>query len=71
MNWINQYSAYDRVPTYTATTTWSGWSTLNQKCLTCRHFFVKASAPVCECASRTVSHTEHGIKCLSYKKVDE
>ena len=36
MNWINQYSAYDRVP---------------------------------ECASRTVGHTEHGIKCLSYKEV--
>jgi len=64
--WFEQYTAYAPIRTTTTATTWGGWRAISLKCLGCKHHFLRGTASMCACASRTLVRTEHGDECASY-----
>lgn len=64
--WFEQYTAYAPIRTTTTATTWGGRRAINLKCLGCKHHFLRGTAGMCACASRTLVRNEYGDACASY-----
>lgn len=65
---FEKYTAYQPVHTTMTTATWSGWRTVNPRCLGCANAVMRGATLACMCASRTLRHGPEGDSCMSYRE---